>query len=376
MKIALVHDHLYQIGGAENVLGVFHEMFPDAPIYSLIHDKKAMGKFTADMDVRTSFIQKMPGGINHYKFYIPAMPTAIESFDFSDFDVVLSGTSSFAKGIITGMRTMHICYCHTPTRFLWSDTHDYTAELPANPLIKSVLPFILNPLRIWDKDAATRPDYMVGNSFNATRRIKKYYHRDSDTIHPPVALHDFEIAPRHEIGEYYLIGSRFRPYKRIDLAIQAFNKIGVPLKIFGSGEEERNLRAIAGPNIQFLGNISGAEKRHYMARAKAFIFPQEEDFGITPLESMASGRPVIAYGSGGALETIIGGKTGEFFPVQTPEALLDVVRRFKPFNYDPEFMRNRALEFSNENFKKKFHMYITQKWSEYQEKYSLQNINS
>lgn len=351
MKIALVHDHLNQVGGAENVLKAFHEMFPDAPVYTLIYDAKVMGDFCKDMDVRPSFIQRMPFAIKNFKYYIPAMPTAIERLDMSDYDIVLS-SSSFAKGVITGTNTMHICYVHTPPRFLWSDTHDYTAELPTNKVVKKVLPFFLNYMRTWDKIAATRPDYLVGNSYNVSKRIKKYYDVDSGVIHPPVSLEKFTIAKPDEIGNYFVLGSRFRPYKRIDLAIKAFNKIGVPLKIFGSGEEEQNLRSLAGPNIEFLGKISNEEKQKVIARAQAFIFPQEEDFGITPLESMASGRPVIAYGGGGALETIVAGETGEFFMEQTPESLLYVLRRFKGHTYDPEAMRAHALTFGIENFKK------------------------
>lgn len=368
MKVAIIHDYLDQSGGAERVLKAIHEIYPDAPVYTLIYDEKEMGDFCKDMNVVSSFIQRMPGGKNHFKFFIPFMPTAIERFDLSEFDVVISDSSSFSKGVITNPNTMHICYCHTPTRFLWHDTHSYTEELPRARVLKNLLPIFLTNLRQWDRLAADRVDHFLANSNFIGERIQKYYQRDSETIYPPVTLDDFEPVPVDKVGGYFLIGGRFRPYKRFDLAIKVFNKIGVPLKVFGDGEEEERLKELAGPNIEFLGRISEEEKQKLFSEAQAFLHPAEEDFGITPLEAMSYGRPVIAYGRGGALEIIIPGKTGEFFTEQTVNSFLEVVRNFDYRKYDPKAIRDHALTFNVDRFKKELKAFVDTKWEDFQSK--------
>ncbi|MFC1640626.1 glycosyltransferase [Patescibacteria group bacterium] len=369
MKIALVHDHLDQVGGAENVLKAFHEVFPDAPIFTLVYNSETTGDFGKEMDIRTSFIQRIPGAKKHFKAFLPIMPTAIESLNLMDYDVVLSDSSAFSKGVITRPETAHICYCHTPTRYLWHDTHDYTAEIPANRVLKKILPFMLTQLRSWDKDASQRVDYFIGNSKTVSERIWKYYRRKSDVIHPPVSFSEFKPLPRDEIGDYFLIGGRFRPYKRFDLAIKVFNQIGVPLKIFGSGEEENNLRRIAGPNIEFIGPIGTEEKQELYSRAFAFLHPAEEDFGITPLESMSFGRPVIAFGRGGALETVQPGVTGEFFHEQCEKSFLHVLRNFNHRRYDPNVIREHAMAFNEMRFKETIRNYVDEKWISHQKQY-------
>ncbi len=347
MRVALAHDHLNQIGGAEMVLKEFHQMYPQAPIFTVAANLEAMGDFTDGWDIRTSFIEDLPGAQKFFKWYLPLMPTAIEQLDFSQFDLVVSSASSLIKGLITNQHTHHICYCHTPTRYLWSDTVQYTAELPQPKLIKKILPFILTKLRTWDYIAAQRVDTYVANSNFVAKRIAKYYRRESKVIYPPVATSNFTLA---EPEDYFLIISRLRPYKRVDLAIRAFNKLGMPLKVIGAGEQETELRSLAKPNIEFLGQVSETEKAHYLARARAFIHPQEEDFGITAVESMASGRPVIAYKSGGALETVVDDVTGKFFTDQTWESLADAVIRFRFDKFDSAKIKTHAEKFSTERF--------------------------
>ncbi|MFA6215743.1 MAG: glycosyltransferase [Patescibacteria group bacterium] len=350
MKVALIHDHLIQEGGAERVLQVFLEMWPEAPTYTLLYDREKLGQIFKDKDIRTSFLQNWPAALKHYQWFLPLMPTATESYDLMDYDVVLSSCSAMAKGIITRSNTLHFCYCHTPTRYLWSDTHRYVEELKYNRLVKKIIPLILNQLRIWDQLSAQRVDYFIANSKNVADRIKKYYRRDSLIIHPPVDTNNFQISPA--VGKYFLTGGRLVAYKRFDIAIKAFNRLGIPLKIFGTGPEEKNLKNLAKQNIEFLGKISQTELAKLYSEAVAFVHPQIEDFGITAVESMACGRPVIALAAGGACETVVEGQTGKFFDEQTWEALADAIVRFKPENYDPIKIKNYAEQFSTERFKK------------------------
>ena len=350
MKLALVHDHLIQEGGAERVLQVLHDLYPKAPTYTLLYDEIKLGPLFKGKDIRTSFLQKWPGALNHYQWFLPFMPTATESYNLMDYDVVLSSSSAMAKGVITRSNTLHFCYCHTPTRYLWSDTHRYIDELKYNRIIKKFIPSILTQLRLWDQQAAQRVDYFIANSKNVAARIKKYYRRDSIVIHPPVDTNKFKIS--NNVGKYFLTGGRLVAYKKFDLTIQAFNRLGIPLKIFGIGPEEKNLRALAKPNIEFLGKVDSAQLAKLYGEAIAFVHPQIEDFGITAVESMASGRPVIAYSAGGVCETIVEKKTGKFFDEQTWEALADTIVRFKPENYDPKIIKAYAEQFGVERFKR------------------------
>ncbi len=360
MKLALVHDHLIQEGGAERVLQVFQEIYPQAPTYTLFFDQSKLGQIFKNKDIRTSFLQNWPGALKHYQWFLPFMSTATESYDLMEYDVVLSSCSAMAKGVITRSNTLHFCYCHTPTRYLWSDTHRYLEELKYNRLIKKLIPPILTKLRAWDQLAALRVDYFIANSKNVADRIKKYYRRDSLIIHPPVATKQFQIS--NEIGKYFLTGGRLVAYKRFDLAISAFNRLGIPLKIFGTGPEEKKYKAMAKPNIEFLGKISQEDLAKLYSQAIAFIHPQIEDFGLTAVESMASGRPVIAYAAGGACETVVEKKTGKFFDEQTWEALADAIVRFKPEDYNPIEIKNYAEQFGVERFKKEITELIKTEW--------------
>ncbi len=355
MKIALVHDFLIQDGGAEKVLDVLQEIWPQAPTYTLFFDPKKLPTFSG-RDIRTSFLQKMPFALKKYQWYITLMPTATEHYDLSDYDVVVSSTSAFAKGIITRPGAVHICYCHTPTRYLWSDTHSYVEELRVPRFIKSILPPILSKLRAWDQQAADRVDHFVANSQTVRQRIQKYYRKDAHVIFPPVDTHRFHISPRPKT--YFLTGGRLVAYKRFDLVIDACNKTGIPLKIFGSGPVQDDLRRQAKSNVEFLGKVSSDVLHDLYADALAFIHPQEEDFGITPVESMAAGRPVIAYKKGGAVETVVEGLSGEFIETQTWEELADHLIRFDESRYDPKAIKAHAETFSRERFKKEMEEFV------------------
>ena len=357
MKIALVHDHLVQDGGAEQVLKALCELYGSAPVFTIVADKRSTHKFFGDKRVIPSFLQHFPLGIRRYQWWLFLMPAAIESHNLMDYDLVISSASSFAKGIITNPSAKHVCYCHTPTRYLWNDSHNYLKELKVNWLIKRVLPLTLHKLRVWDRLAADRADHFIANSQTVRERIKKYYGRESEVIYPPVEIDKFHISARPK--KYFLAGGRLVPYKRFDLVVKAFSRLGIPAKIFGIGPEEKYLRKIAKPNVEFLGRVSDAYKSELYADCLAYINPQEEDFGITAIEAMASGRPVIAYDKGGATETIISGKTGEFFSEQIWEDLADKVLRFDESRYDPAFIRRHSEQFSAENFKRNILNFIS-----------------
>jgi glycosyltransferase involved in cell wall biosynthesis len=360
MKMALVHDYLIQNGGAERVLQVFHDVWPEAPVYALLHDEEKFGRMLNGSDIRTSFLQKVPFSRRRFKWLMPLMPVATERYDLSDFDVVITSTSAFAKGIITRPDTLHICYCHTPTRYLWSDTHSYIKEMRLPKAVLPLMPFMLTNIRQWDRLAADRVDRFIANSKAVKHRIRKYYQRDSDVIHPPVRTGQYGISDK--IDNYYVAGGRLVAYKRFDVVVRAFNKLGIPLKIFGEGPEFQTLRSEAKKNIEFLGRISEREQAELYSRAIAYLHPQEEDFGITPVESMASGRPVIAFAKGGALETVVEGLTGTFIEEQSWEELANCIIRFEPERFDPMAIREHAKQFDVEVFKKKMTDYVRSEW--------------
>ncbi|MFA9262861.1 MAG: glycosyltransferase [Undibacterium sp.] len=353
MKIALVHDYLVQYGGAERVLEAFTEIWPYAPVYTLLHDPEAMhGKF-ADKRIYTSFLQKSRFARKHHRLFPPLMPVAIESFDFSKYDVVLSDSSSYAKGIITRPETLHISYVHTPMRYAWDDCQKYTQDFGFPRFIKKLVPFFMNPIRLWDKASADRVDHYIANSKFVQSRIAKYYRKDSDVIHPPVDIASFYVAPEADRKKYFLMVGRLIAYKRHDIAIEAFNRLKLPLKIIGRGPEFERLKRLAGPTIEFLGRVPDEALPKYYAECQAFIFPQEEDFGIVAEEAFASGRPVIAYRGGDIVEHLEEGMMGEFFDEQTPEALESAVRRFQGKAHDPRLIRARAERFDKTLFRAK-----------------------
>jgi len=362
MRVALIHDFLTQYGGAEKVLEAFHEIWPQAPIFTLFYDPKKMkGKFKG-YNIKVSPIQNLPFGAKKYRWYLPLMPSAIERFNLNEFDLIISDCSAYSKGVLTKPGTMHISYMHTPTRYLWSDAYKYINSLKGGEkLVSKFLAPVLTQLRIWDQIAAKRPNHLIANSNFVAKRIKHYYNRESTVIYPPVEMTKFSIAKK--IQDYYLIISRLCPYKKVDLAIKAFNKLRIPLKIIGTGNDKL-LKKIAGPNIEFLGFVSDKEKAKYLSHCKALIFPQEEDFGITSIEAMASGRPVIAYKKGGALETVIDGVTGKFFKNQTVEGLMDAVLKFNLSKINPQKIREHAEKFSKKQFKKDIKDFVQKRLEE------------
>lgn len=342
MRLALVHDYLNQYGGAERVLESLHQLYPDAPIYTSMYDPTRLPAFYRDYDIRTSFMQRLPGVTSHHQAYLPFYPFAFEGLDFSGFDVVISNSSGFCKGIVTAPETVHICYCLTPMRWAWR-YEDYVEREQFGRLARLALPSAMTALRIWDVTSSQRVDHFVAISTAVAERIRKYYRREAAVIYPPVDTARFETdrAP----GDYYLVVSRLIPYKRVDLAVEAFNRLGLPLKIAGDGRDRQRLQRRARPNIEFLGRVSDAEVAELMRGCRAFLFPGEEDFGIAPVEAQAAGRPVVAYGAGGALDTVVDGVTGVHFNHQTSEALEQAVRRLERLPVDAGRIVEHARRF-------------------------------
>ncbi len=363
LKVALVAEELTQLGGAERVLDCLIELFPKAPVYTLVWDNQKTGGKYAKHDIRTSFIQKLPFGIKNYKWYLPLMPWAIESFDFKKYDVVLSVTSALVKGVKTKKPTVHICYCNTPTRWLWFDSPDYLKNAPIPNFIRPIMPIVIKFLRKWDLKASQRPDFYIANSVNVQKRIKKYYNRDSFPIFPPVDIKRFR--PKDTPGQYYLIVSRIEPYKKVDLMIEAFKKLNLSLKIVGGGTRLDEYKNRLKENIELIGRVSDEDLAKYYQNANATIFPQEEDAGIVPLESMATGRPVIAYAKGGVLESIIDGKTGVLFQPQTVKGLMAAIKRFQKSmrlgKFKQQLIRQQAKKFDKKLFKRRILEYILNK---------------
>lgn len=364
MRIALVHDYLTQFGGGERVLGVLCEMFPEAPIFTLIYDEKATGGAFKDRKIFTSFLQKIPGSKRHFRTFAWLMPLAIEQFDLSDYEIVISVSHSFSKGVITKPNTRHICYCLTPTRYLWHDSRgsfNKFKEFNFPTIFKPFSRLLLTYLRVWDFQASQRVDYFIADSENVRRRIKKYYSRDSEVIYPPVETGRFYISDKPK--DYFLMVGRLVPYKRFDIAVEAFSKFpNEKLLIIGDGPEFEKLKArsqeLKADNVEFLGRVSDSELPKYYASCKALIFPQEEDFGIVPLEAMASGRPIIAYRVGGAMETVIEGETGLFFDEQTPDSLVSAIRNLREYKFNPEKIHQYAQSFNKEIFKSEIRKFL------------------
>lgn len=359
MKIAIAHEFLTQYGGAERVLECFMEMYPRSDIFTLVYYKDKMGDNFRKYNIKTSFVQKLPAPPPaRFKWWLPLYPKAIESFDLSSYDLVISNSSAFAKGVKTKKPTTHICYMLTPTRYLWSSKKEYIEEAPIPSFIRPIMPPFINYLKKWDFKAAQRPDYIIGISNYIQKRIAKYYHRKSDVIYPFVDTEKF--SPGGKISDYYLISGRMVPYKHYEIVISAFNKMpSLKLKVVGDGVALLKLQnLVKSENIEFLGRVNDNQLKKYYQECLAYIFPADEDFGITPLEANASGRPVIAYEKGGVLETIIPGKTGEFFIHQTTEAVIKAVEKFDATKYNSPAIRKHALTFSKEVFKEKFRNYI------------------
>jgi len=363
LKVALVHDYLVRFGGAERVVLALRKIFPKAPIYTLLYDEKKMGGFFKGAEIRTSFLQKFPKFLKkRYQVLAPLMPSAIESLDLREFDLVISSCSDFSKGLVLRPKTVHICYCHSPTRFLWDYTYQFQSRFPR---LRKIL---FHYLRLWDRAAANRVDYFIANSKTTALRIKKYYGQESRVIYPPVqSIRIGQAAEKHlprslklGLSDYFLIVSQLTPYKQIDLAIEAFNKLELPLVIIGEGKDKKRLEEMAKKNIRFLGFLPDEAVNQYYQNCLGFVFPGEDDFGIAPVEAMSFGKPVLAFRAGGAIETVLEGMTGEFFDEPAPEALADGVRRLLMNfnNYSSAFIHKRAEKFSEERFEKEIVEFI------------------
>ncbi len=354
MKVALVHDFLVKLGGAERVLEVFSKMFPKAPIYTLFYDKEKVGDVFPEERVKCSSLQDYPGFLkNRYKFLVNKFPQAVEDFDFSDYDLVLSSSTAFSHGILTPLKTKHLCYCHSPMRYAWDWSNEYREENKIKGLKAMLYAPLIKYLREWDFLAADRADAYIANSRNVRNRISKYYKQDSEVIYPPVDIDRFKISKSN--SGYFLIVSTLTPYKKIDLAVQLFNKIGRKLVVIGDGPQREYLENIAGDNIDFLGFKDDDTVTEYMMNCRALIFPGEEDFGITPVEAMACGKPVLAFGKGGCTESVVTGKTGEFFFEPTVESMEDGLARlmYNEKFYRPLTIRRHSSQFSRDVFEKK-----------------------
>lgn len=368
-KVALVHDFLVCQGGAEKVLRTLSDMFPEAPIYTLLYDQEKMRGMFSDRDVRPSFLQKFPGFLRkRYRFLLPFFPVAVEAFDLRDFDVVISSSGAWSKGIVTRLDTKHIAYVHSPMRYVWDYNEQYLREIGGGSM--SIFKrMVLSYLRVWDREAADRPDFLIANSGYTRARIAKYYRRESVVVYPPVETKKMEVAGHSDAGatenetffgcksgEYFLVVSRLTANKKADLVVEAFNKLGLPLIVVGEGDQSRKLREIAKENIRMIGWQNDETVAKLYRHARAFVFPAEDDFGMTIVEALGCGVPVIAYAKGGASEIVEEGVTGEFFRAQTPEILADGVRRFLEHGgeYDTEAIRISADRFSREVFERSF----------------------
>ncbi|MBU1083302.1 glycosyltransferase [Patescibacteria group bacterium] len=351
LKVAIVHDFLVNMGGAERVTLALSEIFPDASIYTLLYNPK-VAKFFPRKKIVVSYLQywykflKLPT-----KFLLPFMPAAIESFDFAGYDLVISSNNSFAGGIITNPDTYHLSYCHSPTRYLWDSFHTYVEEQRLPRFMQNIVKNILFKLRIWDKLSSGRVQKYIANSQYVKRRIKKYYRKEAEVIYPPVDTH--LIRPKQSNAGYFLVISRLTSYKKIDLAVRACNILHLPLVIIGEGEQMQFLKSIAGPTVELLGWQDDKNKIEYLRNARALIFPGEEDFGIVPVEAMAAGKPVIAFNKGGLQETVVANKTGMFFDEQTVKSLTEALRKFITIEhkFNATEINRHALQFSREHFR-------------------------
>ncbi|HAX62071.1 MAG TPA: hypothetical protein DCX95_05925 [Elusimicrobia bacterium] len=344
--------------GGEKCLEVFCELYPSATLFTLVHIKGSVSETIEKMDIKTSFLQHFPDIEKKYRYYLPLMPKAIEQFDLTGYDLILSSSHCVAKGVKVPEKSLHICYCYTPMRYIWDMYEQYFGD--SKFYVKLAMKMVKPYLQKWDVKSSKNVNYFIAISEYIKKRIKRIYNRDSDVIYPPVDTNFF--TPTSDFGlrtsDYYLIVSAFAPYKKVDLAIESFNQLGYPLKIIGSGQDEKKLKSIASKNIEFLGWCSSDELKRYYQNCKAVIFPGEEDFGIVPVEAQACGKPVIAYKKGGAVETIIDNKTGIFFEEQTTDSLIDAIKKFENIKFNPQEIRKNAERFDRKLFKEKIKKFV------------------
>ena len=356
MKVAIVHYWLVTMRGGEKVLEELCKLFPEAEIFTLVCDRKKLSPLLQSKTIHTSFLQRIPGARRHYQKLLPLMPFALEEFDLQGYDLVISSESGPAKGIVARPDAVHVCYCNTPMRYIWDHYHIYRKDLGL--IGRAMMTMTAPALRVWDVTTAARVDAFVANSAHVARRIRRVYNRDATVIHPPVAVDDFQ--PTAELGDFYLCAGQLVPYKRVDLAVRAFTRMGKRLVVVGEGTQMAELKKIAGSNVELVGYQPFPVLRDYLAKCRALVFPGEEDFGILPVEAMASGRPVIAFGSGGALETVSSPAVGVTFAEQTEDSLIDAVMRFeaREATFDPAVIRRHSENFSASLFRERIGRFI------------------
>jgi len=370
VRVAIVHDWLTGMRGGERCLEVFCELFPEADLFTLLHNRGSVSERIESMRIHSSFVRRLPGARFFYRYYLPLFPLAVEQFDLRRYDLVLSSSHCVAKGVRTTPNQLHLCYCYTPMRYVWDMAHTYFSEAVLGFFGRKLIPPVLNYLRVWDVLSSRRVDRFIATSRHIAARIEKHYRREAEVIYPPVEVDRFYSGSS---GDYYLLVSAFAPYKRIDLVLDAFRELRLPLRVVGEGQERRRLLRHAGPNVQFLGRLSDAEVAEQMANCRAFVFAAEEDFGIAPLEAQAAGKPVIAYGRGGVAETIDGlhlagdderdaatlrekNYRAVFFARQDRASLAHAVRFFEKHadSFDAEQIRAGVAGFNRERFKQEF----------------------
>jgi len=368
IKVALVHDWLTGQRGGEKVLEVLAEIFPRAPIFTLFHIKGSQTEIIENRDIRTSFLQKLPFLKSKYRNYLPLFPLAVELFDLGGFDLVISSSHCVAKGAVPPPDALHVSYIHSPIRYAWNQYFAYFSPAQLPFFSRRLIPLVMHRLRVWDESSAARVDHFVANSDNVARRVMKYYRREADVIHPPADTEFFRPEPGIPRSNDFLIVSALVPYKRIDLAIETFNTSGENLKIVGTGPDLKKLRMRARPNIAFLGQVPAEDLRALYQKAWALILPGEEDFGITAVEAQACGTPVLAFGRGGALESVLPGETGLFFPELTASSLGAALDKFRGLKFNGAAIRLNAERFSRRAFRDKLAAYLEQKWAEFKGK--------
>ncbi|WP_127490877.1 glycosyltransferase [Paenibacillus glycanilyticus] len=347
-RIAIVHDYLNQMGGAERVVGVMHKLFPDAPIYTTIVDREKLLPELRTADIRTTWMQRIPNILRDFKLYFWLYPFAVRSIDLKGYDIIVSSSSAYAKGIRKPGNAVHLCYCHSPMRFAWN-FDGYIENVNVSKTRRAVAKWLTYPLRLWDKANSKQVDRLIANSSVVKGRISKFYGLDSAVIYPPVEVDRFSLS---EDGpkDYFLVVSRLVSYKKIDIAVEACTRLGLKLLIVGDGDDRKRLESLSSSNVQFLGRRSDEEVTGYMQHCRALLFPGLEDFGITPLEANACGRPVVAFQAGGALDTIKAGLNGMFFKEQTTESLMEALCEFETKEWDPGLIRKHAESFNERYF--------------------------
>lgn len=374
-RIAIVHYWFLNHRGGERVVEAIASMFPRADLFALLADPNAVPKSLQGRSLQTSFVQKLPGSSHYHRRLLPLYPLALEQFDLSSYDLVISSESGPAKGVLTSGQTCHVCYCHSPMRYLWDFYHHYRNGAGIGRWSRPFFTLASHYLRMWDAASADRVDYFAANSRNVAARIRKHYRRDSEVIYPPVNVSAGHLAGT--IDDFYLLVGQFVDYKRMDLAIAACNRLGRRLHVVGKGEQYARLRQLAGPTVRFCGPLSDNDLHEQYAHCRALLFPGEEDFGIVPVEALSFGRPVIAFGRGGVTETVRGvgvgsnefpdDSSGIFFAEQSVKSLVEAIRLFETFEhkFQPQSIRQQALRFGTTHFQERFGSFLARKWEEF-----------